>query len=34
MAYTEISMNMVANVMGLRKCGNATWLKGNENIAK
>ena len=29
-AYTEISMNMVANVMGLRKCSNTYGIKSNE----
>ena len=28
--YTEISMNMIANIMGLRQCGNTNGLKGNE----
>ena len=31
--YTEISMNMVANIMGLRKCGNTYGIKSNEIIA-
>lgn len=29
-AYTEISMNIVANVMGLRKCGNSDGIKSYE----
>ena len=33
-AYTEISMNVVANVMGLRKCCNSSRIKGNEIPAK
>lgn len=28
--FSEISMNVVANVMGLRKCSNAYGLEGNE----
>lgn len=28
--YTEISMNVVANVMGLRKCSNSDGIKSNE----
>lgn len=32
--YTEISMNVVANVMGLRKCCNTNGTKGYEVIAK
>ena len=31
--YSEISMNMVANIMGLRKCGNTYGIKSNEIIA-
>lgn len=32
--YTEISMNMIANIMGLRQCGNTNGLKGNEIITE
>lgn len=32
--YRDISMNMVANVMGLRECGNTNGVKSNEIIAK
>lgn len=32
--YTEISMNVVANVMGLRKCCYAYGIKSNEIITK
>lgn len=32
--YTEISMNMVANIMGLRKCCDAYGIKSNEIITK
>jgi len=32
--YTQISMNVVANVMGLRKCCYTYGLKGDEVIAK
>lgn len=31
--YGEISMNMVANIMGLRKCSNSDGIEGNENFA-
>ena len=33
-AYTEISMNIVANIMGLRKCSNTYGFKGNEVFAR
>lgn len=32
--YTEISMNVVANVMGLRECCNTNGVKSNEIITK
>ena len=32
-AYAEISMNMVANIMGLRKCCNSYGVKGYEITA-
>lgn len=32
--YTEISMNMVANIMGLRKCCNSYGVKSNEIITR
>lgn len=32
--YTEISMNVVANVMGLRKCSYTYGVKSDEIIAK
>lgn len=32
--YTEISMNVVANVMGLRKCGYSYGFKSDEIIAR
>lgn len=31
--YGEISMNMVANIMGLRKCSDSNGFKGNEIFA-
>lgn len=33
-AYTEISMNVVANVMGLRQCGDTYGAEGNAIFAK
>lgn len=33
-AYSEISMNMVANIMGLRKCSYSNGVKGNEIFTK
>lgn len=33
-AYTEISLNVVANVMGLRKCSNSYGIKSNAVVTK